>query len=143
MKKITTEDRAQAKAQAQAEAKRLLDAWPCMSSVLDRVALIVLESETDMQLRRIVEREYDADYDYSGCLSYFFSEAMRRIPGHVATFAASSESEGASVDDLLADARSEFEQIKTQLGVRHIAGLWQSRIEQAAHLYLRAVKLTA
>jgi len=112
-------------------------------TVLDKVALIVLESGSDLMLRQIAEREYDADYDYAGCLEHCIAESLRRIPKHVARFATCPESGGASAAKLMDDARNEWEELKTHLRTHHIAALWQSRIEQGAHLYIRAVKLTA
>lgn len=126
-----------------AEVKRLLDVWPAMTTALDRVALIILESESEAILRQIVERDFDATYDYAGCLNFLFWESVRRIPSCVAEFAFSPESEGASVSELMDDARKEFDVIKTLPRTRNLAGLWQARINQGVHVDEGAVWLAA
>jgi len=141
--KTNAQDLALLKTQAQAEAKRLLDAWPCVTSVLDKVAVVILESETDLYLRQIIERKFDPHYDYAGCLNYFSTEAMGRIPRCVAEYSLSPESHFASVAELMLEARKQFHEIKTQVSTWKVAGQWNARLHQGAELNLEAEGLTA
>lgn len=121
----------QAIAIATSEAKRILETWPAVESIIDKVSFIIADSNGYSLQRYLHEglpmwngKEATPD-DWRELLDQLMKDSQKNLPSYMAYYAVKHNK---PISDVMSDARAKLDAIKNGSGTADIAKQVESRI---------------